>query len=276
MPNASPRTTFAGFASAPLRFLALTLGWTWAWWWGAVALGVSWTSPLATTMYVLGGLGPIGVAVALTASEGGAGATRRFLRASVDPTRAPARAWAAVAAVLAVSAVAPVAIEAVRRGVAPWSLVDPSAPLAFLVVGLLAGLIEEPGWRGYAQVGLQRRLSPLLASLVVGGVWAVWHLPLFFLGGTYQASLGVGTPAFWTFFAAVVVISPVYAWLLGTARGAPVAVVVYHGLSNAASELFGVEGAALAELATLAAIVIVLLLGPGRWMLRHKAATHRS
>jgi hypothetical protein len=99
-------------------------------------------------------------------------------------------------------------------------------------------------------------------------VWAVWHLPLFFLEGTYQAGLGVGSPAFWAFFASILLISPVYAWLHGTAGGASVVAVAYHGLSNVAAEMLGVEGATAAELATQAALVALLLLGPGRWLLR--------
>jgi len=47
------------------------------------------------------------------------------------------------------------------------------------VVGVLAGPWEELGWRGYALPRLLKRTSPLTASLGVGVLWAVWHIPLF-------------------------------------------------------------------------------------------------
>lgn len=43
---------------------------------------------------------------------------------------------------------------------------------------LFLGGLEEPGWRGFAQPHLQQRLSPVRATLAVGVVWGLWHLPL--------------------------------------------------------------------------------------------------
>lgn len=48
----------------------------------------------------------------------------------------------------------------------------------FLFIFLFIGLGEEPGWRGYALPELQRRHTPAVATLILGAVWAVWHLPL--------------------------------------------------------------------------------------------------
>jgi hypothetical protein len=52
----------------------------------------------------------------------------------------------------------------------------------FQVVGVVAGAWEELGWRGFALPRLLRRVSPLAASLGVGVLWAVWHIPLFVSG----------------------------------------------------------------------------------------------
>ena len=50
-----------------------------------------------------------------------------------------------------------------------------------LVLALIAGLGEEPGWRGFALPRLEARLAPLLATALLGFVWAMWHLPLVFV-----------------------------------------------------------------------------------------------
>lgn len=47
-----------------------------------------------------------------------------------------------------------------------------------LVLALIAGLGEEPGWRGFALARLETRYAPVLATALLGFVWAMWHLPL--------------------------------------------------------------------------------------------------
>lgn len=63
-----------------------------------------------------------------------------------------------------------------------WSLAAYGA-LMFLRNLFFTAFFEEPGWRGYLLPNLQRRFSPLLASLLVWLPWALWHAPLDFSGG---------------------------------------------------------------------------------------------
>jgi membrane protease YdiL (CAAX protease family) len=52
----------------------------------------------------------------------------------------------------------------------------------FVTVFFIGGPFgEEPGWRGFALPRLQRRYGPLLGSLILGPLWALWHLPIFFI-----------------------------------------------------------------------------------------------
>src|SRR5688572_13831897 len=51
-------------------------------------------------------------------------------------------------------------------------------PERFLFILLFIGLGEEPGWRGFALPQLQRKYSPLIASLILAPIWTLWHLPL--------------------------------------------------------------------------------------------------
>src|SRR5262249_42488550 len=52
----------------------------------------------------------------------------------------------------------------------------------FVYIFFLGGpLGEEPGWRGFALPRLQRRYGPFFGSLILGPIWAFWHLPIFWI-----------------------------------------------------------------------------------------------
>ena len=63
---------------------------------------------------------------------------------------------------------------------------SPASLLAGAAFMLFLGPIEEFGWRGYATPLLQRRMAPVFAGLLIGLIWAIWHLPAFFLSGLPQ------------------------------------------------------------------------------------------
>lgn len=62
--------------------------------------------------------------------------------------------------------------------------------LLIFLDGLIRGpLGEELGWRGYLQLELNKRFSLLKSSLLVGTIWGMWHLPLWFVSGFQGANL---------------------------------------------------------------------------------------
>lgn len=64
---------------------------------------------------------------------------------------------------------------------------SPDFPIGFMVGFLIWNAIgEELGWRGFALPKLQQRFGSLLGGVFLGVIWAFWHLPLFFIPGSYQ------------------------------------------------------------------------------------------
>jgi hypothetical protein len=99
----------------------------------------------------------------------------------------------------------------------------------FLLVFLVGGpLGEEFGWRGFALPGLQARWGWRVASLLLGVVWTVWHLPLFYSVGTVQSHLPMGLYAL-----SAIASSVLFAWLFNRSRGSIVPVLVLHTAVNA-------------------------------------------
>jgi uncharacterized protein len=83
---------------------------------------------------------------------------------------------------------------------------DMLAAMAFM---LILGPVEELGWRGVALPLLQRHLAPIWASLLLGLVWGLWHLPAFFLSGTPQSAWGL-TPFVIGSVAVSVILTPFF------------------------------------------------------------------
>ena len=54
---------------------------------------------------------------------------------------------------------------------------------------IIGGGIEEIGWRGLLQPELEKKYPHIVAAVSVGIIWAIWHLPLWFIDGTHQQTM---------------------------------------------------------------------------------------
>lgn len=139
-----------------LPFLLLTCGWTWTMWGIAVLAGLSAAGSPGSLLYLLGVLGPLAGATWVV-YRGGRAYRHAFLRRIVDPRRIPGFWWLALIAMAAVPAVLGAASATVRG--ARVDVVDYGAGGVgvVVVIALVAGLAEEPGWRGAALDACQVR-----------------------------------------------------------------------------------------------------------------------
>jgi len=97
------------------------------------------------------------------------------------------------------------------------------AMLSALALALLLGPIEEFGWRGVGLPLLHGRFAPLWAGLLLGAVWALWHVPAFLLSGTPQSSWSFA-PYFIGLLAVSVVLTPMF----NVARGSILIAALFH------------------------------------------------
>jgi len=104
----------------------------------------------------------------------------------------------------------------------PWYSVLPA-----LATRLLIGPIEELGWRGLALPLLQRRYAPLWSSLILGGIWGLWHLPAFFLSGSPQSAWSFGP-----YFIGVLAITVILTAMFNAAQGSLLIAALYHFQMN--------------------------------------------
>lgn len=86
---------------------------------------------------------------------------------------------------------------------------------------------EEIGWRGFALPNLQIRFHPILASVILGVLWGLWHLPWFWIEGSAQQSMSVQF-----FVLATVGYSILYTWIYNGTRGSLLMMCLLHAANN--------------------------------------------
>ncbi|PYJ87033.1 MAG: hypothetical protein DME70_07210, partial [Verrucomicrobia bacterium] len=97
-------------------------------------------------------------------------------------------------------------------------------PERFIFILLFIGLGEEPGWRGFALPRLQKTHSPLVASLILAPIWALWHLPL--MGNEFPVAI---IPAFLISLLGGTLIQT---WLFNRSKGSVFAQMLFHATVN--------------------------------------------
>jgi uncharacterized protein len=217
----------------------------------ALAYAISW---LAWLPVVLGYRGSLETVIALIAQFGPAlaalvvawrtGATPGAWARGLARWRVAPR-WYAVAIGLPPLVLgAEVAVFGLLGGPIDLALL-PGPLLAYLptlaVLTLLAGLGEEPGWRGLALPRLQERLAPVPATLVLGGLWALWHLPLVWIDPRFAH--GFTTPAPLVLLALLTLLGIVlyaffYTWLYNATRSVLLCMLLHGGFNAAVGTLF--------------------------------------
>lgn len=109
-------------------------------------------------------------------------------------------------------------VKGVAPGVTAWALIG-----QFVFTMFSGPLSEEAGWRGFALPRLQQRHGAVVASLILGALWAGWHIPLFFESG--PARPGIPFPIY---FAIVLVLSILFTWLYNNTGGSLVITALAH------------------------------------------------
>jgi CAAX protease family protein len=101
--------------------------------------------------------------------------------------------------------------------------------LSFALVTVLGGpLLEEGGWRGFALPRMERLHGPLLASLILGILWALWHLPEF-LVPSWTAAMGGGSIVVITLFTiTAVTFTIVITWVFNNTRASLLLAILVH------------------------------------------------
>jgi uncharacterized protein len=195
-------------------------------------------TPLAMVLFVFGGIMPAISGLILKKKYGSKEEFRIFIKNIVNPKHPVA--WYMLIVVLAF-------IGCYLPTIFSGAPMQKPLYIAFLTVPMMiiGGGVEEIGWRGFFQPALQKRFSPFISTIMIGIVWAIWHLPLWFIPGTINAE--------WSFLYFIITIIAV-CFLYTTIYNATKSIfmcIVLHALFNAFWGMYVPNNQILSAFATL-------------------------
>jgi membrane protease YdiL (CAAX protease family) len=274
--TSAPTTSARAF---PLTYFIIAFAFT-GFFWTLAALGARGVIPTLPGLTVIGTFGPLVAAVIVTAQESGRAGLRSLLGRIVHWRVAPVWYGVVLLGPMLLYLVA-MALE-VALGGQPPSLGALIGALPIVVIYtvymvIFVALGEEVGWRGYALPALQARYGALLASVILGVLWALWHLPVFFNPDTHYSDL-----PFVLQVAIQVPLAILFTWVFNSTGGSVLTAILLHAVTNASTRLwntmpeYSVEPPNAAEAAAqtvhinimgaivtgIAAVVVVLVYGP--------------
>jgi membrane protease YdiL (CAAX protease family) len=224
-------------------FLVLTFLQTWVFYFAIIIFELNAAEGLGMAFLICGGMAPSLVGVIMALATYGRDGKKEFFRRFYQVKRIGVGWWMFILLIFpAIHAVA-LLITLISCGEMPAMdllrsvIQDPISILPVLALGFFinGAWPEEWGWRGFAIQPLLDRFGFVKANLLLGTIWAVWHLPLFFMPamGHYQ----MGFAGFWFFIAQSIGLSMIIALVHLKTQQSILSAMMLHMFYNLALNL---------------------------------------
>jgi uncharacterized protein len=142
----------------------------------------------------------------------------------------------------------------------PLPQIVPNEALLLFVAFFIAAIGEETGWQGYAYPALRSRLGALSTALLIGTIWALWHVIPF---------LQLGRSAQWIVWHSLSAVATriIIVWICENTSNNIGTAVLFHTMINLSWALFPIAGSYYNPFITFmilltAAVLIVMVYGP--------------
>jgi len=225
----------------PIRFFVFTFLWSWLFWGIAVLLSQGNTQDVVFPSFgiefalmFLGANGPIIGAIISIRTIEGKGSIKKFFKSFLS-IKFGWKVWLSIFLVLGLT------------GIISWIIPEffgeervstflPSIyifPIYIIMMIFLGGGQEEIGWRGYIMPYLEKKYGLIIGGLILGIIWAIWHLPLWFVVGSTQKYM-----SFLGFMIMCIGYSYFFSWVIKESGNRLFSGLVAHGVANAFAALF--------------------------------------
>jgi uncharacterized protein len=225
-------------------FLVATFIWTWACY---TPIAISGNSPYSMPwmiLLILGGMGPSLVGVLMVLFSRDKEYRRDYWRRCFSIKQIGLLWWLVIFLMFPLLYGLNVAIDVALGGSLPGMeqlrnlVAHPAAiPLTAFVSFLSGPWAEEFGWRGYALDRIMKRLGIIPGTIILGLIWGVWHLPLFFMPASGHGQMGWGFDGFWSFNLRSVGLALLMTWVYLKTDRSILSAIFMHFTSNFTGQL---------------------------------------
>lgn len=226
-------------------FFVATFIWTWAFYIPIVASGNSQSQMPWMIFLICGGMGPsvVGIAMALLTYD--KEQRRDFWRRCFSFKRIRLPWWLVIFLIFPAIFVVSFAVDRIMGGSMPGMeqlknlVANPIMwPLAAFISFMSGPWSEEFGWRGYALEPIIKRFGTIPGTIGLGVIWAVWHLPLYFMSDGWHGQMGFKLAGFWTFIVFNAALSLIMTWVYMNTNRSILSGMLLHFTNNFTAQLF--------------------------------------
>lgn len=248
----------------PVRFYVICFAVTWAFWITAAVLG---SSDIAMVLMLFGLLAPAVTAVVTVLTSKNAALKQDLKRKIIGFYRIkPLNILLGILFFVAVVVVSILLSLLFGQSLEQFAFTE---DFSFSIAGssalltiLLAAVIEEVGWRGYGEDSVAYHFTWFTESIIFGFVWALWHLPLFWIEGTYHwglRELGIGYML--NFLVSVSPMGFLTTWVYVKNNRSMLACIIFHLFVNTMQEKIAMtpQTKCVETLVITAAAVLIVL-----------------
>lgn len=232
------------------RYLFYTFTFTWLLWGGLAVLTQSkllkYGTPLFMVLFIMGGLMPTICALGLKNKYSSKEDFKEFTKNILNPKHSVALYLLVIGLALVFCFLPTLLSGAALKQ--PLYIALISFPI--MIVG---GGLEEIGWRGFLLPLILKKIPTFISSLIVGAIWAVWHLPLWFIIGSNQSNMN-----FLGFFISVLATSFLLTGIYSATKSIFLC-IIYHAATNAFWEVFAFDTEVLSACFVLVFTIIIFI-----------------
>ena len=219
----------------PIRFFVITFFWSWLFWFTSIVIGKrEGLSKFNFPLRLIGSFGPVVGAILSLYTLNGKDAVNSFLMSFLS-LNFGFKVWVSIFFVAG--------IICVIAWFLPELFGEKRLPINFkkiylflpylLLMTFLGGGQEEIGWRGYILPFMENNYGLIIGSLILGIIWAVWHIPLWFIPRANQKYMN-----FFAFTLQCIGLSFFFSWVVAASGYRLLSGLIVHGAVNTFLEIF--------------------------------------